>query len=159
VGLFGAALGLGFLPLALTVTAGSAAAPAVTRRLGPRAALAVGFGLGTAGLGRLAATADTISYPLLLAGLLVSGVGNGIVFTAMFDLGTRGVPRPAHGSAGGILATTQYLASTLALAASAVLLTTAPTGVRFGHAFLLLTAVAAAGTVLTLTAHRRHAHR
>jgi len=86
--------GLGFLPRALTVTAGSAAAPAVTRRLGPRAALAVGFGLGTAGLGWLAATADTISYPLLLAGLLVSGVGNGIVFTAMFDLGTRGVPRP-----------------------------------------------------------------
>ena len=114
--------GLGFLPLAVLVILGSACAPALIRRLGPGPVLGAGFGCAAAGLGWIAVTLNSGSYPLVLVGLLLSGLGNGMVFTAMFDLGTRDVPPALHGTAGGILVTAQYLTSTLALALAALLL-------------------------------------
>jgi len=149
--------GLAFLPLAVLVTLGSACAPTLIRRLGPVPVLAVGFGCAAAGLGWIAVTLNSQSYPILLAGLLVSGLGNGMVFTAMFDLGTRDVPAAQHGTAGGILVTAQYLASTLALTLAALLLGPIPTPTTFQHAFLACTAAAAAGAGLLLTPHRRRA--
>lgn len=146
--------GLAFLPLAVMVAVGSSAAPRIAARLGQPVTLAAGFGLAAVGLGGLAVTAPVFSYWWLLVGLLVGGMGNGIVFTVMFALGTRDVPAAHHGTAGGVLATAQYLASTIALAALAPVLGRAPEPVDYRTAFWLLTATAALGALLALAARR-----
>ncbi|ASR37205.1 hypothetical protein BAY61_21880 [Prauserella marina] len=114
--------GFGFLPLAAAVSAGSAVVGGLARRCGLTRVLVIGFALCAGGLAWLAATAPGGSYVLLVTGLVVSGIGNGLVFAAMFLLGTRDVRSGDEGTAGGVLATSQYLSSTVALALLTVLI-------------------------------------
>ncbi|WP_240686989.1 MFS transporter [Amycolatopsis suaedae] len=150
--------GVAFLPLALLVTAGSAAGGPAVRRWGAAATLATGFGISAPGLALLAFTVAGDSYLLhLLPGLVLSGFGNGLVFTSMFALGTRAVPAVRHGTAGALLTTSQYLAGALALAVLTVVLGRAPERADFQSAFLLTAAVAVAGMLTVLARSPRGA--
>ncbi|MQA09950.1 MAG: MFS transporter [Pseudonocardiaceae bacterium] len=150
------AAGLAFLPLAVLVIAGSATAGRAARTYDPATVLLGGFGAATLGLAWLALTpygdADALQ---LLPGLILSGFGNGVVFTSMFVIGTHHVP-PAHrGIAGALLTTSQYVSGALTVAILTLALGPAPDHASFRVAFLIATAAAAAGVLLVASRHRR----
>ncbi|HEX4254682.1 MAG TPA: MFS transporter, partial [Streptosporangiaceae bacterium] len=100
--------GLAFLPLALCVTVGATGTSRLVRRLGVTRTLAAGFGLAGAGLAWLAWAAVALQADYLrglLPGLVVSGVGHGLIYTATFILGTRDVPARQQGTASALLTT------------------------------------------------------
>ncbi|MGW3008202.1 MFS transporter [Streptomyces sp. NPDC001219] len=70
--------GAGLLPLAVGLTAASLTCAAITARTGPKAAVAVGLGLGAVGCALCALAAMDLRYPLLAAGLLCCGLGMGL---------------------------------------------------------------------------------
>ncbi|MFD4241743.1 MFS transporter [Streptomyces sp. NPDC058525] len=98
--------GAGFLLPTAVVVAGSATAGRLVTRFGLRptlvASLAVGA-LGAVGLG-LAISPDG-SYAGLVPGLVALGIGDGVVFTAMFIAAATGVPDRQQGIASGIAST------------------------------------------------------
>ncbi|PZS36403.1 MAG: MFS transporter [Pseudonocardiales bacterium] len=150
------AAGLAFLPLAILVTAGSTTAGRAVRHLGPATVLIGGFGIATAGLLWLSITLDGDSYAVdLLPGLLLSGFGHGAIYTSMFIIGTRDVPSAHQGTAGGLLTTSQYLSGAVTVAVLTIALGAVPDPTRFRTAFLITTAAAGAGLVLTAARHRR----
>lgn len=141
--------GLGFLPLAGLVTAGSAAAGRAVRAGNPATVLAAGFMIATAGLGWLALTLAGGSYLTdLLPGLLLSGFGHGVIYTSMFVLGTRDVPAQHQSAAGAVLTTAQYVSGAASVAILALVLGAAPDSGRFRLAFLVTAAAAAGGALL-----------
>jgi MFS family permease len=138
--------GLAFVPAALLVTAGSTAAGRLMRRRPPAPVLAGGFAVSAAGLLWLALTAADPAYATgLLPGLLLSGFGHGVVYAAMFALGTRDAPPALHGTAGALLTTSQYVSGTLMVAVLTAVLGHAPTLAAYRTAFLLTAAAALAG--------------
>lgn len=146
--------GLAFVPLGAAVTVGSSVATRSVSGFGLAATLTAGFVVATVGLGWIALSAGALSYPLLLGGLLISGLGNGLVFTAMFVLGLRDVPAQNHGTAGGLIATSQYLASSIALTGLTLALGSQPNTGDYRITFWLLTALAALGAALVALTRR-----
>lgn len=148
--------GMAFLPLAVMVTAGNAVAGRTIRRFGAPAVLVFGFALAAVGLLWLSLSLRGDSYAVhLLPGLLISGLGHGVIYTSMFDLGTRDVP-PAHqGTAGALLTTSQYLSGALTLAILTIVLGPSPSYEDFRAAFLVTTAAAALGLLIGLRTARR----
>jgi MFS family permease len=141
--------GLAFVPLAVLVTAGNAAAGRAVRTLAPATVLAGGFAAATAGLLWLALALPGDSYAAdLLPGLLLSGFGHGVIYTAMFVIGTHDVPGTHQGTAGALLTTSQYLSAGVTVAVLTLVLGPAPDDGRFRLAFLVTTAAAAAGLAL-----------
>lgn len=150
--------GLAFLPLAVMVTAGSAAGGRAVRQAGAPAVLTAGFLIAAAGLLWLAVTLRGGNYLAdLLPGLLLSGFGHGAIYTATFIIGSRDVPASAQGSAGALLTTAQYLSGAVTLAVLTLVLGQWPGRSGFTAAFAALAAAAAAGSVLGL--HRPAAGR
>jgi MFS family permease len=143
--------GLAFLPLALCVTVGATGTGRLVRRLGVTRTLATGFGLAVAGLGWLAWAAVALQADYLrgvLPGLLVSGVGHGLIYTATFILGTRDVPARQQGTASALLTTAQYLAGAVTLAVLTLVLGRVAGYAGFGVAFAVTAAAAAGGGVV-----------
>lgn len=70
--------GAGLLPLAVGLTVASLSCVAVTARIGARATVATGLGLGALGCALCAMAAADLRYPLLAAGLLCCGLGMGL---------------------------------------------------------------------------------
>ena len=140
--------GFAFLPLAGCVTVGSAVTGRLVRRFGVTATLATGFGLAAVGLAGLALMVRD-PYPTgLLPGLLVSGVGHGMIYTATFVLGSRDVPARQQGTAGALLTTAQYLAGAVMLAVLTLILGRVGGYAGFAVAFGSTAAAAAAGMVI-----------
>ncbi|WP_344857758.1 MFS transporter [Planomonospora alba] len=147
--------GLAFLPLALMVTAGNAAAGRAVRRARPATVLLAGFAAAAAGLSWLALTLHGGSYAAdLLPGLVLSGFGHGVIYSAMFVIGTRDVPAEHQGTAGALLTTSQYLSGALTVAVLTLVLDTAPGHAQFRAAFLVTAAAAAAGALLAAARRR-----
>lgn len=146
------AAGLAFVPLAVLVTAGNAAAGRALRDLRPETVLRAGFATAAAGLLwiSLALTGDSYAGDLL-PGLLLSGFGHGVVYTAMFVIGTRDVPAEHHGTAGALLTTSQYLSAAVTVAVLTLVLGADPGHDGFRAAFLVTTVAAAAGLALVPT--------
>jgi MFS family permease len=150
--------GLAFLPLAVMVTAGSLAAGRVDPlRSRPRLALAAGFLIALAGLAWLSA-ALVLAGPhpggyatSLLPGLLLSGLGHGVIYTAMFILGPGDLPARHQGTAGALMTTAQYLSGALTLAVLTLILGRSPGSPGYAAAFLAITAAAGAGALLAVT--------
>jgi MFS family permease len=141
--------GLAFLPLAAMVTVGSVAAARAARRLRPGTVLTAGFVIALIGLLWIAALLHDGFYPVgLLPGLLLSGFGHGIIYTATFSVGTSGVPAEQQGTAGALLTTAQYLAGGVTLAVLTLVLAQSPGYAGFTAAFLVIAAAAAAGALL-----------
>ncbi|MEU9256824.1 MFS transporter [Streptomyces sp. NPDC048270] len=98
--------GAGFLIPTAVVVAGSTAAGRLVTRFGLRPTLAASLAVGALGalvLG-LAVTPDG-SYAPLVPGLVALGIGDGVVFTAMFIAAATGVPDRQQGIASGIAST------------------------------------------------------
>jgi MFS family permease len=141
--------GLAFLPLAIMVTAGSTATGRAVRKVTPPAALTAGFLIALAGLAWLSVTLRGNAYLAdMLPGLLLSGFGHGVIYTATFIIGSRDVPAAHQGTAGALLTTAQYLSGAFTLAVLTLMLGQMQGYPGFTSAFVLLAAAAGAGALL-----------
>jgi MFS family permease len=144
--------GLAFLPLAVMVTVGSAAAGRALRRVSAEPVLAAGFVTALAGLAWLAVDVRGSYLGGLLPGLVLSGLGHGAIYTAAFVIGGREAGDVQQGTVGALLTTVQYLAGTITLAALTVLIGPSHPYAGFTSAFVFLAAAAGAGALLCLRA-------
>jgi MFS family permease len=150
--------GLVFLIPSAAIAVGTQWGERTTTRLGTRTTLLLGFGIGVAGTALLAmGFAGGAGLLVAVPGLLVSGVGQGITWTAMWIAAAMGVSPGEQGVANGLASTTLNLGNAVGLA---VLVAVADAGLsgrtgdalRAGLAHGSRTAVllAAAGMVLGL---------
>ncbi|GLZ81219.1 MFS transporter [Actinorhabdospora filicis] len=109
--------GLAFLVPSLAIATGTQLGERLATRFGTRATLIVGFALGVPGTVLMAFgfSADA-GYGLLAPGLIVSGVGQGIVWTAMWIVSATGTPAHEQGIANGIASTTLNIGNAIGLA-------------------------------------------
>lgn len=142
---------IAFLPLTASVAVAGPLAGRLLHGRSPTRVACAGFALCAAGLFWLSAVVDGPS-PAMLPALVLTGLGNGVVFTAMFVLGTTGVPAGLHSSAGGLLTTGQYVAGAGALALLTLVLGPGVDAARIG---LCLVLTAAAGMLGFLVTARR----
>lgn len=109
--------GLAFLVPSLAIAAGTQLGERLTTRAGLRPALVAGFVTGAVGTGALAFGFDAdAGYPALLPGLVVSGVGQGVVWTAMWIAAAAGTAAHEQGVANGAASTTLNLGNAIGLA-------------------------------------------
>ncbi|MCF2532369.1 MFS transporter [Yinghuangia soli] len=109
--------GFAFLVPAVAIFVGTQAGEKLTTRAGLRASLLTGFVLGAGGTVLLAAgvTADG-SYGVLVPGLVVMGIGQGIAWTAMWIAAASGVDASQQGVASGLASTTSQIGAAVGLA-------------------------------------------
>ncbi|GGZ50482.1 MFS transporter [Streptomyces inusitatus] len=161
--------GLGFLIPSIAIAAGTQLGERLTTRIGIRTTLLIGFVIGVIGTVGLAfGFGADISYWMLVPGLVVSGVGQGIVWTSMWIASATGTPAHEQGVANGIASTTLNIGNAIGLAVFTVLADIGTDG-KAGEAlrvatadgeFLVVLLTAAAmvlGLVVTLTLRRQSA--
>ncbi|MER5310693.1 MFS transporter [Streptomyces sp. NPDC002773] len=138
------AAGLAFVPLAVAAPVGSAVTGRLIKRLGERHTLAVGFAGGGVGLFVLMAAPADIPYAwAILPALLVSGMGQGIAYTATFALGTGSIPEQQQGVGSGLITMVQYFGGSVGLAILVLVLRSSLPDQQFVKGFLLLGCLAA----------------
>ncbi|KZB88737.1 MFS transporter [Amycolatopsis regifaucium] len=109
--------GLAFLVPSLAIASGTQLGGRIATRLGVRSTLWIGFGVGVVGTATLAVGFDAgSSYLVAVPGLVVSGVGQGLVWTAMFIAASSGVAPEEQGVANGLATTTLNLGYAIGLA-------------------------------------------
>jgi EmrB/QacA subfamily drug resistance transporter len=109
--------GLAFLVPSLAIATGTQLGGRIATRLGVRPTLWLGFGIGAVGTAALAIGFDVgSSYLVAVPGLIVSGVGQGLVWTAMFIAASSGVAPKEQGVANGMATTTLNLGYAIGLA-------------------------------------------
>lgn len=114
--------GLGFLIPSLAIATGTQLGERLTGRIGTRATLVNGFVIGVIGTVALAFGFDVdAGYGLLVPGLVVSGVGQGIVWTAMWIAAATGTAPHEQGVANGMASTALNLGNAIGLAVFTVL--------------------------------------
>ncbi|CAO5158104.1 MFS family permease [Frankia sp. AiPs1] len=145
--------GLVFLIPSASIAAGTQAGEHLVTRIGARAALLIGFAVGIPGTALLAVAFEHQAGILVaVPGLIVSGFGQGVVWTGMWIAAGMGVAADQQGVANGLASTTLSLGNAIGLAAL--------TAVAAGHgaptAVLVATVAMLLGTVLAgaLPAHR-----
>ncbi|MGW2217490.1 MFS transporter, partial [Nonomuraea sp. NPDC001684] len=159
--------GLAFLVPSLAIAAGTQGGERLATRIGTRATLLIGFAVGVAGTAVLALGFDAdAGYGLLIPGLVVSGLGQGVVWTAMWIAAATGTPAHEQGVANGIASTALNIGNAIGLAVFTVIADLGTAG-RTGQALraatadgeflvvLLTAAVMIAGLLVTLTLPRR----
>lgn len=140
--------GLAFLPLAAAAPLGSAVTGLLSRATGTTRTLLLGFAVGSLGILLLLPMAGAGAYATtVLPGLVVSGFGQGVTYTATFRLGTS-VLDQQRGTGAAFIATVQYFGGSLGLAALVAVMGGANTGIRAREGILTLATVAMAGVVL-----------
>ncbi|MFF9672651.1 MFS transporter [Streptomyces eurythermus] len=143
------AAGLGFLPLTVTVIIGNAVTDRLVGRHGPRTMVMGGLLLAAIGLGLLAVGVHSDSYAIgVLPGLLLSGLGNGIAFPAMFIAATSEIPGENQGVGAALVTTTQNVFQALGLAVLVILLGAHPGTGNFTTTFAATGAMALLGTLV-----------
>ncbi|MFI8929154.1 MFS transporter [Streptomyces sp. NPDC053474] len=109
--------GLGFLLPSLAIAGGTQLGERAATRLGTRSTLLTGFVTGAVGTAVLALGFDAdAGYALLVPGLIVSGVGQGVVWTAMWIAAATGTPAHEQGVANGIASTALNIGNAIGLA-------------------------------------------
>lgn len=113
-GMSAASSGLAILPVSLAVSATALLAGRLMKTRGPRVLLTLGIPL-TAGGVLLWCTAETHSPYLggILAGLIITGIGQGLTFPAVIAIGLQDVPDAAHGMASAITVTALQIGSAI----------------------------------------------
>ncbi len=141
--------GLGFLPLAGCIVVGNMLAGRLIERTGQIPLLALAFAVDAIGLGWLALTAAGDSYTVdLLPGLVISGIGHGMTYTAMFVTGTSTVPDAEQGTAGAVLTTSQYMSAAASLAILVLVMDRFAAPLTFQMAFLATALFAVLGAAV-----------
>jgi EmrB/QacA subfamily drug resistance transporter len=161
--------GLAFLVPSLAIATGTQLGERLSTRIGTRSTLLIGFAIGVVGTAALAFGFDAdAGYATLLPGLVVSGVGQGIVWTAMWIAAATGTAGHEQGVANGIASTSLNIGNAIGLAvftAIAAIGTDVATGAALHAAtadsqfvVVLLTAAGMiAGLLVTLGLPRRTA--
>ncbi|GCE00568.1 MFS transporter [Embleya hyalina] len=109
--------GLAFLIPSLAIAAGTQLGERLATRIGNRRTLIIGFVIGAIGTAALALGFDEgAGYGLLVPGLVVSGIGQGIVWTAMWIAAATGTAPAEQGVANGIASTALNLGNAIGLA-------------------------------------------
>ncbi|WP_424216778.1 MFS transporter (plasmid) [Streptomyces sp. BI20] len=112
LGMSPAASGLAVLPVSLAVAGAALLSGRLMRTRGPRPPLVLGLLLTAGGVLLWCAAGPGTPYagPVLI-GLLVTGVGQGLVFPALTAVGLRDVPGHDHGSASALTGTALQIGS------------------------------------------------
>ncbi|MGV9386129.1 MFS transporter [Nonomuraea sp. NPDC003707] len=114
--------GLAFLIPSLAIAAGTQLGERLATRIGTRATLLIGFAIGVVGTAVLALGFDAeAGYGLLVPGLIVSGLGQGIVWTAMWIAAATGTATHEQGVANGIASTALNIGNAIGLAVFTVI--------------------------------------
>ena len=109
--------GVSFLPMTLSVFAGSTQAPKLIERFGIRAALTAGMVTAAAGLLYLTGISPQASYATaVLPGEILGGFGMGTALVTGTIAAMQGVPRAQSGLASGLLNTARLVGGALGLA-------------------------------------------
>ena len=114
--------GLTFLPLVLTVVIGNQIGGRLVERWGIHRTLAAGMAFGAVGVALYVLLPPTGSMAVLLPGMLVAGLGQGVAFTTLFLAAGTGVSAGEQGVASAIASTSQQLGGSVGLAAMVALL-------------------------------------
>ncbi|MFE2873870.1 MFS transporter [Embleya sp. NPDC059259] len=158
--------GLAFLIPSVAIAAGTQLGERSATGIGTRRTLLIGFVIGAVGTAGLAAGFDAdAGYGLLVPGLVVSGIGQGIVWTAMWIAAATGTSAQEQGVANGIASTALNLGNAIGLAVFTAIADVG-TGGRTGDALrtatadgellvVLLTAAGMIGGLLVTLALRR----
>lgn len=142
--------GLAFLVPSVAIALGTQLGERATTRFGVRPTLLWGFGVGVAGTALLAvAFDDRASYLIAVPGLVVSGLGQGVTWTAMWIAASAGVAPAEQGVASGMASTTLNVGNAIGLA---VLIAIANAGVGHSPANQLPDAIAHGGQIAVLIA-------
>lgn len=109
--------GLAFLLPSLAIAAGTQLGERITTRIGARRTLTGGFAAGAAGTAVLAlAFGEDASYAAAVPGLLLSGLAQGVVWTAMWIAAAEGVESHEQGVAAGMASTMLNVGNAIGLA-------------------------------------------
>ena len=109
--------GLAFLPMTLSIFAGSTLAPKVVARFGTRRVITAGMLSATTGMAFLTGLAPGGSYfGLVLVGAVVSSIGMGFTLVPATIVAMQGVPGSQSGLASGLLNTSRLMGGALGLA-------------------------------------------
>ncbi|MFT3803805.1 MAG: MFS transporter [Burkholderiaceae bacterium] len=109
--------GLAFIVPSLAIFMGTQLGARLADRLSTRATLVAGFVIGIAGTLALAPAAFVgAPYALIVPGLVVSGIGQGIVWTAMWIAAASGVAHHEQGIASGMASTTLNVGNAIGIA-------------------------------------------
>jgi EmrB/QacA subfamily drug resistance transporter len=139
--------GLTQLPLALSITVLSWAAPRLDRFLPRRALLGGGLAVLAIGLAWLSRTpVDGTFLVDLLGPSMVTGAGLGLAFVELTTLSSDGVPAEDSGLAGGLINATRQIGGACGLAG----LTAVAAAGGYGAAFVVAAAIAATAALLSL---------
>jgi EmrB/QacA subfamily drug resistance transporter len=115
--------GLSFLPLAISIVAGTRVGARLVGRIGIARTLAAGMALGAVGLFLYVRLPAEGSLADLIPGMIVAGLGQGIAFTTMYVAASTGVPEGSEGVASAMAMTAQQLGGSVGLALLVALLT------------------------------------
>lgn len=142
--------GLAFLVPSVAIASGTQLGERMVGRFGARRTLVAGFGAGALGTAALAGGFGVgAAFVTAVPGLVVSGVGQGIVWTAMWIAASTGVAAERQGVANGMASMTLNLGNAIGLAVLTVA-ANAGTGGRTGDH--LRAAVAGGGRTAVLLA-------
>ncbi|QCI67323.1 MFS transporter [Phreatobacter stygius] len=109
--------GLAFLVPSLAITAGTQIGERLATRASVRATLLAGMTVGAFGTAAMVAGAGLDSgYAVVVPGLIVSGIGQGITWTAMWIAAASGVAHDEQGVASGMASTTLNVGNAIGLA-------------------------------------------
>ena len=123
LGLSPRAAGLAMLPLALPLfIVPRIVTSQLSHRVSGRVLLTAGLGLVSAGLGFVALVAGQLDYHLMLAGMLVAGIGAGLLNGETTKVGMTVIPAERAGMASGISGTMRFTGIVLGFAALGVVL-------------------------------------
>lgn len=152
--------GFAFLVPSVAIVVGTQLGERLVRRLSMRATLVSGMVAGAVGTALMVPGADTGStYLAIVPGLIVSGIGQGIVWTGMWIAAATGVRPDEQGVASGMASTTLSVGNSIGLAVLIALANRHPGGLE-GEALTAAMAegiqfafwLAAAGIVVSLLA-------
>jgi EmrB/QacA subfamily drug resistance transporter len=109
--------GWAFLVPSIAIAAGTQIGERLATRLSTRKTLIVGMVIGMFGTALLVPGADAHStYFMIVPGLIVSGIGQGIVWTGMWIAAASGVHHDEQGVASGMASTTLSVGNSIGLA-------------------------------------------
>lgn len=149
--------GLMFTPLALLIVAGNALYTRLSARYSNALVLGIGFACSALGLGLLSISLNDPLSAAFILGVALSGLGHGLIFPAMFAVGLTAVPLQQQGRASALMATSQYMAGAMMLAAISVLLGASPTMTDWAAVFRILCGAALVGMLIALCTGERRA--
>jgi len=127
--------GLLFLPMIGCILISSNLSSVVLLpRLGPRALIATGLLLGTAGMAYLTQVSVTSSYvSAVLPALLILGLGFGMIFAPAINTATFGVARQDSGVASALVNTMQQVGGSIGVSALSTIALTATASYLIAH--------------------------